>query len=184
MAMTHISGVEDMIGTLKKLGAKKVMQPALARAIAEAAPLIVGAARLRAPNKTGGTRESLGARVRMGRKQTVYAAIGPRRGMKWSMGTHMRRVGWRKALHQVEVLHYPAKIAHLIERGHGGPRPAPPHPFLEPALLSSRNAVLAVMRGVLEEEYTKAANAATKQRQMKARERALDAYERKRLKTL
>lgn len=25
-----------------------------------------------------------------------------------------------------------APHAHLVERGHGGPRPAPPHPFLEP----------------------------------------------------
>lgn len=31
------------------------------------------------------------------------------------------------------VFYDPAKIAHLVENGHGGPHPAPAYPFLRPA---------------------------------------------------
>ena len=31
--------------------------------------------------------------------------------------------------------HKKARHAHLVEGGHGGPHPAPPHPFWEPAVL-------------------------------------------------
>ena len=33
-----------------------------------------------------------------------------------------------------------APHSHLVEYGHGGPRPAPPHPFLRPALDKNINA--------------------------------------------
>ena len=42
----------------------------------------------------------------------------------------------RSAYYSVEVgaFHGDAPHAHLVEHGHGGPHPAPAHPFLEPAL--------------------------------------------------
>lgn len=35
-------------------------------------------------------------------------------------------------------VHNPGVVAHLVEFGHGGPRPARPHPFLRPALDEKR----------------------------------------------
>ena len=37
--------------------------------------------------------------------------------------------------------HVPAKIAHLVEFGHGGSNPAPPHPFMRPALDETQSEV-------------------------------------------
>lgn len=46
-----------------------------------------------------------------------------------------------------------APHAHLVEHGHGGPHPAPPHPFLEPAFISrmdeAQERIADVMRGAL-----------------------------------
>lgn len=46
---------------------------------------------------------------------------------------------------------YPeAAHAHLVERGHGGPKPAPPHPFMEPAVESTEDEVIdAVMEELM-----------------------------------
>lgn len=57
------------------------------------------------------------------------------------------RVGRRKKTrdqYAVEVgTFYPdAAHTHLVERGHGGPKPAPAHPFLEPAVERTEDAVI------------------------------------------
>lgn len=57
------------------------------------------------------------------------------------------RVGRRKKTrdqYAVEVgTFYPdAAHTHLVERGHGGPKPAPAHPFLEPAVERTEEAVI------------------------------------------
>jgi len=57
------------------------------------------------------------------------------------------KIGRRKKTrdrYAVEVgTFYPeAAHAHLVERGHGGPKPAPAHPFLEPAVESTEDAVV------------------------------------------
>lgn len=46
--------------------------------------------------------------------------------------------------------HVPALIAHLVEFGHGGPKPAPAHPFIRPAWEDSREACIAAIRDTLE----------------------------------
>lgn len=42
-------------------------------------------------------------------------------------------------------------VAHLVEFGHGGPAPAPPHPFLAPALESNRAKVQQILKDYLSE---------------------------------
>lgn len=65
------------------------------------------------------------------------------------------RVGRRKKTrdrYAVEVgTFYPdAAHAHLVEHGHGGPKPAPAHPFLEPAVDSTEDEVIdAVMEELM-----------------------------------
>jgi hypothetical protein len=44
----------------------------------------------------------------------------------------------------------PALIAHLVEFGHGGPKPAPAYPFIRPAWEESREACIAAIRDTLE----------------------------------
>lgn len=39
-----------------------------------------------------------------------------------------------------------APVAYYVEFGHGGPKPAPAHPFLEPAAASVEDAVLAAIK--------------------------------------
>ena len=47
--------------------------------------------------------------------------------------------------------HKKARHAHLVEGGHGGPRPAPPHPFWEPAVLAHGQEVVDAIDGVADE---------------------------------
>jgi HK97 gp10 family phage protein len=52
--------------------------------------------------------------------------------------------------------HVPANYIHLIEAGHGGPAPAPPHPFLTSAYQNTKATALQIatnkLREVLERE--------------------------------
>jgi HK97 gp10 family phage protein len=41
--------------------------------------------------------------------------------------------------------HVPGNVAHLVEFGHGGPHPAPPHPFMRPALDEKKSEALAAV---------------------------------------
>lgn len=53
--------------------------------------------------------------------------------------------------HKKEMGAY-APHAHLVEYGHGGPAPAPPHPFVRLAYDRKEDEALAEMRRVLKEE--------------------------------
>ena len=88
------------------------------RAIAKAARKVVKAAKQRCPTRSKQLKKSLGFRPRT-YKSGVFAVVGPRKGFR-------------------EVVngkpHDPAKIAHLVELGHGGPHAAEAKPFLRPAM--------------------------------------------------
>lgn len=51
----------------------------------------------------------------------------------------------------------PANIAHLVEFGHAGPAPAPPHPFLRPAFDETKDAAMSIIRDELEKGLVEAA---------------------------
>lgn len=42
-----------------------------------------------------------------------------------------------------------APHAHLVEYGHGGPAPAPPHPFIRPSFDKRKDEAVEIMKGVL-----------------------------------
>lgn len=70
----------------------------------------------------------------------AQAAAPVRSGrMKGTVG--IRRRGYGSGV-SVEVGAINSPVAHLVEQGHGGPKPAPAHPFLEPAAASVEDAVL------------------------------------------
>jgi len=88
------------------------------RGVAKAARRVVKAAKARCPKRTGQLKKSLGYRPRT-YKAGVFAIVGPRKGFA-------SEVNGRR--------HDPAKIAHLVELGHGGPHAAEAKPFLRPAM--------------------------------------------------
>ncbi len=90
--------------------------------------------------RTGTLKKSLGIKMTTTRRGTVLGVIGPRRGFKTQVGT----TGKGKPIYED-----PANIAHLVEFGHGGPHPAPPHPFMRPAWQNSASQVAAIYRDVL-----------------------------------
>lgn len=116
------------------------------RGVAKAARVLVKAAKALAPVRSGLLKKSLGFRPRT-YKHTVLAVIGPRKETKASAA---KRIKAGKALRYRGVvggkIHIPAKIAHLVEGGHGGPHPAPPHPFVKPAMdanMAAMNTIIA-----------------------------------------
>ena len=52
-----------------------------------------------------------------------------------------------------------ARQAHLVEAGHRGPRPAPPHPFLEPAVQAAQQRAGQIIRTIFERQTLKVAAA-------------------------
>lgn len=66
-------------------------------------------------------------------------------------GTHIRdkleyRVRSNGGRPVAPVGAWDAPVAYFVEFGHGGPKPAPAHPFLEPAAASVEDAVLAAIK--------------------------------------
>lgn len=63
-------------------------------------------------------------------RSAIYVARGPDIypnvlvGFRWPRGAH----------------------AHLVEYGHGGPHPAPPHPFVRPAISSTKGQIQQIIR--------------------------------------
>lgn len=83
------------------------------------------------------------AALRAGANVLLPAAIAAapvRSGrMKGTVGIRERGYGSGKA---VEVGAINSPVAHLVEAGHGGPKPAPPHPWLAPAAESVEDQVV------------------------------------------
>jgi len=103
------------------------------RALTKAGRLVVSAAKPHVPVRYGHLADSLGQRGRTYGNHTVVSVVGPRAGHKF---TFIDPDGKK---------HVPAKIAHLVENGHGGPHPAGPHPFLRPAYDETRQSTRAVI---------------------------------------
>lgn len=70
--------------------------------------------------------------------------------LKGSLKVGRRRKTQDKYAVEVGAFHQDAPHAHLVERGHGGSRPAPAHPFLEPAVeMTEREAIDAIMEELM-----------------------------------
>lgn len=66
-----------------------------------------------------------------------------------TIGTHRAE---RKAPLDKKERKGKAPHAHLVEYGHGGPAPAPPHPFIRPAFDTKADEAYRIIRDVLQEE--------------------------------
>ena len=69
------------------------------------------------------------------------AADQHRRSGRMAGTIGIRKRGYGSGV-SVEVGAINSPVAHLVEKGHGGPKPAPAHPFLEPAAQSVEDAVV------------------------------------------
>lgn len=124
----QLEGHEQLVAKLNHLPLKLQRKHTRA-ALNKAARRLVRAAKDRVPKRTGALKKSLGFRLRT-YKSNVLAIVGPRSGFRT----------------EVDGKPYdPIKVAHLVEMGHGGPRPAPAHPFLRPAFDATVKSNLALI---------------------------------------
>lgn len=120
----RVEGLEPIIARMNHLK-QGVQNRALKRAMTKIARRGAKLAKGYVKTKTGHgiLKKSIGQKTYMTRNVAV-AIIGPRKGFRTQIG-----VG-RKGQ---PIFEDPAKIAHLVEFGHAGPKPAPPYPFMRPA---------------------------------------------------
>lgn len=74
--------------------------------------------------------KSIGAKV-TNNGETVIGLVGPRYGFAKKVG--VRKRGGKKSNVGDAIIEDPVRFAHAVEFGHGGPHPAPAHPFMRPA---------------------------------------------------
>lgn len=124
----QLTGDVQLMRRFKELPAK-LQKKHGRRGVAKAARIVVKAAKANAPKRSGQLKKSLGYRPKT-YKSGVFAIVGPRKGFRININGKP---------------HDPAKIAHLVEMGHGGPHAAPEKPFLRPAMDSTRGQQMAVI---------------------------------------
>jgi hypothetical protein len=111
---------------------KRVRKAAVRRGVAAGAKTVVKEARKRVRRRSGLLAKSLGSKVKTFKNGTVVGIVGPRTGFRKVVGQRTRGKNKGKVVYE-----NPTQIAHLIEKGHGGPHPARAYPFLRPALEES-----------------------------------------------
>ncbi len=85
----------------------------------------------RLEGRLGILERAVGVIMRTSQAGKVYALIGPRRGFKELIGARLR--DGTKSKKGDQVFEDAANIASVVELGHAGPHPAPPHPYMRPA---------------------------------------------------
>lgn len=86
---------------------------------------------------------------------SAVAIIGPRTGMKAQIGVVSRGPNKGKP-----IMEDPSKIGHLVEFGHGGPHPAPAHPFVRTGFEATKDAAAEAMRSTIEAGISQALSSA------------------------
>jgi hypothetical protein len=138
-----VQGIDQV---LKRLDGTKrgVRNGVLRPAIGKGCTVALKAIKAKCPTDTnphlsvrGLLKKSLGKKVKAARSGRIYGLVGPRRGFRTQVG--VSKTGKPK-------YQDPAKIAHLVEFGHGGPAPAPAHSFIRSGWDQSRSAVPAAIR--------------------------------------
>lgn len=127
----------------------RVERKGLRAAVNAGASPIVKAAKAKAPRKHGFLKKAVGKKVKTYRRGgRVAAIIGAKRDVEGMVGKQ-RKV--------------PANYYKLVEKGHGGKHPAPPHPSLGPAYESTKQqaerAAAAKLADVVNSEARKLKNA-------------------------
>lgn len=107
------AGINDVVRQLDAVGNLGRQAP---KALNAGAEIVLRAAKENAPVRTGELKNAL----RIGRRKKTRDQYAVEVGTFYPDAAH----------------------THLVERGHGGPKPAPAHPFLEPAVESTEDAVI------------------------------------------
>jgi len=141
MRLEGMGKLRARLNTLPQEVHRKIMTPATRTG----AKIIEEAATLMAPVRTGALQAAMDTRMRYYRKSGhVLAIIGPRSDFIIEILSPLAgRMGLPGKRHR------PSKIAHLVERGHAGPHPAPAHPFMRPAADASAGPVFAAMSSII-----------------------------------
>ena len=126
MAIT-VSGTEVLLSDLEKL---MHMDDDIDDALTAAAVGIARKMRQLAPVQSGKLREAIG----------VGAPRNTKRGRTVTAGIHRRDFSGDD--------YYPA----YVEYGHGGPRPAPPHPFIRPAYDLTKDAAWEAIKAAMKQK--------------------------------
>ncbi len=109
-------GDKALFRKINRIADKKTQRRMLRPAVRKGANQIVKAWRKLAAKDTGGYRKALGVIVRANLKSnSIYAAIGPRMGVKTRKDGTKKYATWVKPKGQ--TVYNPAKIAHIVERG-------------------------------------------------------------------
>ena len=81
------------------------------------------------------------------------APVGPTGNLKEALeSSAIKQVGGRYFIKIGVINGKRAPHAHLVENGHGGPHPAPPHPFMRPAFDAEKDTAYDAVRDTLREE--------------------------------
>lgn len=103
------------------------------------------------PVRYGLVKKALGIKTKTyPRKGVIFTAVGVRSGFHQPVGSQVKKKAGRgeggrfqsKGVKVTNKVISPSKYAHLAELGHGGPHPAPAHPYIRPAWDGQRTAML------------------------------------------
>lgn len=154
--MAQVNGLQNAFASINKK-----MKPVFRRAVTKATvPLLAAMKTKLAPKSgaseaevgaTGQTRKSLGRKIKTYPSGTIVGMVGPRTGFAIPIRTRERdstvkRKDGSVAKTGETIYHDPAKVAHLVEFGHGGPHAAPPHPFARPAYEETKPAMATIIQ--------------------------------------
>ena len=147
------------LALLRKSLQARVLKPAIRAALTPAKADVKAATAAMA--KSGHLAKAIDIKIGGGKRgKSVYGMVGPRSayfalrvGKRWKKAKGKYSV-WAKAQKHDDIkipVKVPAKYAHLVELGHDGKHPAPPHPFLGPLARSRGPAYIEIMRQKAEE---------------------------------
>jgi len=135
-AKFHLQGAvatKEILRLLPHAAQKK----SLRKAVNAGATPIVRAVRANAPQQSGTLRKAIGKKVKVyGDRGIATAVIGAKKGYSGDWKGKKRM---------------PSRYFHLVNKGHGGPAPAPAHEFVESSFASSQSAALDAMESKLAE---------------------------------
>lgn len=134
-----VSGFDDLLNDLNRMAEKASGQAADRALKAGAKPIFEDMKRQASIDpkiRTGNLHES----IKIGSIKKAIRKSGYKEMKRITIGSH------RKEMQRM------APHAHLVEYGHGGPAPAPPHPFVRSAFYRKEGEAFAEMKRVLQEE--------------------------------
>jgi HK97 gp10 family phage protein len=159
----EFSGLSETLAKLHRIESQTARGKILRAAANKAARPLLKAARSLVSVEDGWLKKSLGMRIKSYRHSgTVVAMVGPRSGpskKKKKGPRRSRRLKFLRSVFRLAVRLFAAKAAkvkkpthyaHLVEFGHGGPSPAPAHPFLRPAWDAHHNNAAATIAAEIE----------------------------------